>query len=299
MASARVWWGSGRRKVAASAVSVAVVGGGILVANMAFASSTTTSTIMACASRSGELRLVSSSSDCRREETFVQWNVVGPQGAMGPTGAKGSTGAVGATGPKGATGAVGPKGSTGPAGAVGPQGATGPKGATGSPGAPGAPAVSSVPNQNVVGSMVFESAGSSTLSKPVNLYSLSTGLSSVFAPPSSLSGSAVSKVSFVPTTLSFNIGPESTVLEGDEMAGILLSKVEVTFFAPGTQTPLESVTFSNAGITSLVTSNDGAASSSPLVSMSFGATVEKYALLKTDGSTSASVGWDLTKNTAA
>ncbi len=307
MASSRVWWGSSRRKVAASAVSVAVVGGGILVANLAFASSTPTTTIMACSSRSGELRLVSSASDCRREETFVQWNVVGPQGAMGPTGAKGSTGAVGATGPKGASGAVGPKGSTGPAGAVGPQGPTGPKGATGSP---GAPAVSSVPNQNVVGTMEYAeylpgaavtpgSTSFAPLSAPIDLYSFSTGLQSALNIGSQSSGAGAGKVTLVPTTMSFAIGPDLPLLSSHVMSGVALGEIVVKLYQPGTTTTVETLTFTLDGIKSLTTSNDGAASSSPLVTMTVESGTVKYGVTPTKSSNLPSnAGWNLVQNKA-
>jgi Collagen triple helix repeat (20 copies) len=84
--------------------------------------------MLACADRSGELRLVESHRECRRNEAPVRWNVVGPrgtQGDMGPQGPQGPEGAKGETGPKGEPGV---QGETGAQGDVGPQGARGPAG---------------------------------------------------------------------------------------------------------------------------------------------------------------------------
>ena len=68
--------------------------------------------ITACAdnNNNGNLRLVSSSADCRQNEIAVQWNVVGPQGPMGPQGPAGPRGAAGADGATGPTGAPGANG---------------------------------------------------------------------------------------------------------------------------------------------------------------------------------------------
>ena len=46
----------------------------------------------------GNLRVVTDSSECRRNETSLQWNQTGPRGATGDTGAKGDTGATGPAG---------------------------------------------------------------------------------------------------------------------------------------------------------------------------------------------------------
>jgi hypothetical protein len=90
--------------LAVGAVCLLAVGAGWAIA----ASTTSTATIRACASKStGVLRLART---CRKSERSVSWNTVGPRG---PRGATGATGARGATG---ATGATGAKGDTGPAG---------------------------------------------------------------------------------------------------------------------------------------------------------------------------------------
>jgi hypothetical protein len=92
------------------------------------------------------MRLVAQGEACRRNETKVHWNVVGPQGPQGPAGPagpKGATGAQGLPGKDGAPGTQGPVGATGPTGPQGPTGATGatgpqgPTGATAPQGPPG------------------------------------------------------------------------------------------------------------------------------------------------------------------
>ena len=74
-----------------------------------------TTTISACAKKEGgDLRLVDSASECKKQERFVSWNAVGPPGPSGPAGPKGDTGATGAKGDTGTPGAPGAQGTTGP-----------------------------------------------------------------------------------------------------------------------------------------------------------------------------------------
>lgn len=78
---------------------------------------------------------------CRSNETGLQWNFVGPQGAPGAAGTQGVQGVTGAPGVVGAQGTVGPAGTaglTGPAGSPGPVGPAGPIGPVGGAGAQGA-----------------------------------------------------------------------------------------------------------------------------------------------------------------
>lgn len=63
-------------------------------------------TLGACVNRTnGNMRLADSAAQCRTPETFVQWNVTGPQGPQGETGPAGPQGAQGETGPMGPAGA--------------------------------------------------------------------------------------------------------------------------------------------------------------------------------------------------
>lgn len=57
----------------------------------------------------GQLRIVSSSSECLPSETAISWNAVGPTGPAGPAGPQG---------PEGPTGPAGPTGPQGPSGVV-------------------------------------------------------------------------------------------------------------------------------------------------------------------------------------
>jgi hypothetical protein len=69
----------------------------------------------------GHVRLVAAGEACRKNETSIQWNVVGPQGPAGPAGTPGAPGFPGAAGPAGPSGSQGPAGPQGPAGAAGPS----------------------------------------------------------------------------------------------------------------------------------------------------------------------------------
>src|SRR5215475_895074 len=87
------------------------------------------STITACYNlTNGDVRLVTSSQNCREHEVSIAWNTQGPKGDKGD---KGDTGAQGLPGPKGDKGDKGDTGATGATGAQGPPGVTGDKGDTG------------------------------------------------------------------------------------------------------------------------------------------------------------------------
>jgi lamin tail-like protein/collagen triple helix repeat protein len=99
--------------------------------------------IRACANGYGWLRLVDSTSSCRRRERAVSWNVRGPagqrgvDGAQGPAGPAGPKGSPGPAGPSGPSGAAGEKGDPGPQGPKGDAGTAGPQGPKGDPGPAG------------------------------------------------------------------------------------------------------------------------------------------------------------------
>jgi len=65
---------------------------------------------------SGNVRIVSDSTDCHANEVPVQWNITGPAGPAGPAGPSGPAGPAGPVGPTGPAGATGPAGPQGPAG---------------------------------------------------------------------------------------------------------------------------------------------------------------------------------------
>ena len=131
--------GIGTRALRVLLISAALLVGaaGVAYATTVVRGNTPTSTIQACESFDGLLRVVNNPGDCRRHEVAISWNVVGPAGPAGPQGPAGPKGATGATGATGAAGAAGSNGAQGPAGPKGDKGDTGPAGAAGADGAQG------------------------------------------------------------------------------------------------------------------------------------------------------------------
>ena len=121
----------------------------LLVANLAasaLANGDESNQIHACyGPGNSELRLVHSSEDCKKNETYIGWNMTGPagetgpQGPAGPRGPEGPAGTAGLQGPQGDRGATGPAGPAGAEGPAGPRGAEGPAGPVG-PAGPAGPA---------------------------------------------------------------------------------------------------------------------------------------------------------------
>jgi len=112
------WADLRRHRLAAAVIGVAVVATSMTAVTMAVASTPST-TIYACVSGSGEVRIVTATTTCRGHEHAVTWNTTGPaglDGAAGPTGPAGVDGAAGPTGPAGAAGQAGATGPAGPAG---------------------------------------------------------------------------------------------------------------------------------------------------------------------------------------
>jgi len=106
---------------------------------------------------SGEIKIVNSPEDCKKQWEPLSWNKEGQPGPQGPRGPKGDQGEPGPQGPPGEKGEpgqqgpVGPKGDQGEPGPQGPpgekgdpgqQGPIGPKGDQGEPGPQGPPGVS-------------------------------------------------------------------------------------------------------------------------------------------------------------
>lgn len=67
--------------------------------------------------------------ECKKGDTAVQWNQVGPMGPQGEPGPQGPQGEPGVAGPQGSTGPMGPQGPQGDIGPMGPQGPAGSGGA--------------------------------------------------------------------------------------------------------------------------------------------------------------------------
>ena len=93
-----------KRKLMLGAVLVAVLAAAGATYAWASAGATSTQTINACINGDGFLRLVGINGSCRRGETPISWNTVGP---AGPAGAQGIAGRDGQTGPQGPAGPAG------------------------------------------------------------------------------------------------------------------------------------------------------------------------------------------------
>ena len=73
-------------------------------ATYSWAASTAGQTINACLNNEGRLRLVPAVSECRRSESPLSWNTIGPAGPQGQAGLQGQAGPAGAAGPAGRDG---------------------------------------------------------------------------------------------------------------------------------------------------------------------------------------------------
>jgi hypothetical protein len=138
--------------VAASLALIAALGGSAIAAT----SAENSNQVVACAAKKGKkknLLRFSSTGKCKKKETLVAWNKVGPAGAAGAAGAPGTPGAAGQRGP---TGPVGDSGQRGPTGDSGPKGDQGLQGLQGIQGVPGTNGVDAVAPPNAV--MTFNRA---------------------------------------------------------------------------------------------------------------------------------------------
>ena len=97
-----------KRKLLFGVAFVALVVAGL--ATYSWAASSASQTINACVNDEGKLRLVPAVSECKKAETPLSWNTVGPAGPPGQPGAQGAAGATGATGPAGRDGRDGTSG---------------------------------------------------------------------------------------------------------------------------------------------------------------------------------------------
>src|SRR5260221_3136181 len=114
------------------------------IALASFASASGPTTFLACLGNGSFYNVtLNGTPTCRRGDTLVTWDQIGPAspaGPVGPTGAVGPVGPVGpvaATGATGATGAIAATGAAGPTGPTADTGATGATAPTGSTGPPG------------------------------------------------------------------------------------------------------------------------------------------------------------------
>jgi len=94
-----------KRRLAIGAALVAVLAAAATTYALAASGASTTQTLNACVDREGTVRLVAVAGQCRKGETAVSWNTVGPQGPQGPQGLAGRDGQTGPQGPAGVSGA--------------------------------------------------------------------------------------------------------------------------------------------------------------------------------------------------
>ena len=95
------------------AIAAAFVAGTMVTTTIV---ATQSDTITACVndkSNGKDLRIVDSADECKKNESPLTWNTVGPQGPAGPQGETGAAGADGADGTNGADGADGTNGADG------------------------------------------------------------------------------------------------------------------------------------------------------------------------------------------
>ncbi len=83
----------GKLLVGVTLVALIVAG----LATYSWAASGEGQAISACANPGGVISLANAAGDCKKGDTPLTWNTVGPQGATGPQGAAGAQGPAGAT----------------------------------------------------------------------------------------------------------------------------------------------------------------------------------------------------------
>jgi hypothetical protein len=88
----RIWARRTLRVLIAAAIAAAVAAGATYATTSLSGSAAATSTIQACVKDNGDLHIVASTTECKRGERPLTWNVVGPQGVPGPQGEKGDDG---------------------------------------------------------------------------------------------------------------------------------------------------------------------------------------------------------------
>lgn len=98
------------RKLFVIALATAAVGalGGTAFAVETASTDANSTTIHACVSKGGVVRVVDTGNACTRGETPLSWNQTGPAGPQGPEGPAGPSGPAGPTGAAGPTGPAGP-----------------------------------------------------------------------------------------------------------------------------------------------------------------------------------------------
>jgi type VI secretion system secreted protein Hcp len=207
-----------RRKLLLGVTLVALTVAGF--ATYSWAASSEGHTIYACSDNGGKLRLVSAAGDCKKNETSLSWNTVGPAGPAGAAGAAGAPGAAGAAGP------------------AGPQGVAGPAGASAS---------SSADPDAVAGSMAITSQKQGAFS-PIVV----TGLThEIVSPRDSATGLPTGKRMHKPITITKEIDKSTPLLLNALVDNENLTSVLIGLEKNGTQ--IETVKLTNASVSNYVT----------------------------------------------
>lgn len=208
-----------RRKLAFGVAVVALVVAGL--ATYSWAASTDGQTINACLNDEGKLRLVPAVSACRKAETPLSWNTVGPQGAQGP------------------------QGQTGPTGATGPAGLAGRDGRDGTPGTVNPPDPDSVAGTLAITGQKQGSLGQIEV----------TGFShEIVSPRDPASGLATGKRQHKPIVFSKEIDKATPLLLNALVTNENLSAVKFTMMSNGQ--PVATIELLNAGISDYVANGD-------------------------------------------
>ena len=220
--------------------------------------------VHSCVNRDGEIHIVSAAASCKREEIALDWNLTGPIGATGPKGADGATGA------KGADGAAGRDGAPGRDGAAGPKGDTGAQGLAGKSGANNEIVVGQLSVTGTVQGAITGGDGAATL---MDVRSFNA---SVTSPRDLASGQASGRRQYKPLVVTKKMDAATPLLHKALATNETLPSVVLVIYRPGTTTPDETITLTNATVSEIGNSDSGAGDALPLETLSFTFQTIKY-----------------------
>jgi hypothetical protein len=129
---------SPKRALASAAALVVVLGGTAYAADVVTSAKPDDGVIVTCVNEHGQMRVLTRTDSCKKNERQLAWNEEGVAGPAGAEGAAGPVGPAGPEGPAGPAGGPGEPGANGAPGPAGPPGNDGPQGPAGEPGARGA-----------------------------------------------------------------------------------------------------------------------------------------------------------------
>ena len=226
--------------------------------------------VHSCVNRDGEIRIVSATASCKREEVALDWNITGPIGATGPKGADGATGAKGADGAAGRDGTAGRDGVAGRDGAAGAKGDTGAQGLAGKSGANNEIVVGQLSVTGTVQGGITGGDGAATL---MDVRSFNA---SVTSPRDLASGQASGKRQYKPLVVTKKMDAATPLLHKALATNETLPSVVLVIYRPGTTTAEETITLTNATVSEIGNSDSGAGDALPLETLSFTFQTIKY-----------------------